>query len=379
MIYLDNAATTKADQDVIDSFVKVNQSLYFNPNSPHQAGLQAEQVLKQAKEEIDIALNLNHLYHIVFTSGATESNNMALKGIAYRKRETANEIITSVLEHPSVLEVMRYLEEKQGFKLKYVDVKSDGKIDTEHLKSLMSDKVGLVTCMYVNNIMGQIQPIQDIVNILKDYPRAHLHVDAVQALGKVSMDLNGVDSLSLSGHKFNGLKGQGLLIIKNIQNIEPVVHGGGQEYGLRSGTVNLPMAVSMVKSIKLTMGRLDEARRKLNKMNQSVRTFLEEFRGVYINSPKDSAPQIINVSFPGVKGEVLVNAFSKHGVMISTTSACSSKRGKLNEVLLAMGVPDARIEASIRISMGVHTTEEDIQRFKEVFEQVYEEVKELLK
>ena len=379
MIYLDNAATTKADQDVIDSFVKVNQSLYFNPNSPHQAGLQAEQVLKQAKEEIDIALNLNHLYHIVFTSGATESNNMALKGIAYRKRETANEIITSVLEHPSVLEVMRYLEEKQGFKLKYVDVKSDGKIDTEHLKSLMSDKVGLVTCMYVNNIMGQIQPIQDIVNILKDYPRAHLHVDAVQALGKVSMDLNGVDSLSLSGHKFNGLKGQGLLIIKNIQNIEPVVHGGGQEYGLRSGTVNLPMAVSMVKSIKLTMGRLDEARRKLNKMNQSVRTFLEEFRDVYINSPKDSAPQIINVSFPGVKGEVLVNAFSKHGVMISTTSACSSKRGKLNEVLLAMGVPDARIEGSIRISMGVHTTEEDIQRFKEVFEQVYEEVKELLK
>ena len=379
MIYLDNAATTKADQDVIDSFVKVNQSLYFNPNSPHQAGLQAEQVLKQAKEEIDSALNLNHLYHIVFTSGATESNNMALKGIAYRKRETANEIITSVLEHPSVLEVMRYLEEKQGFKLKYVDVKSDGKIDTEHLKSLMSDKVGLVTCMYVNNIMGQIQPIQDIVNILKDYPRAHLHVDAVQALGKVSMNLNGVDSLSLSGHKFNGLKGQGLLIIKNIQNIEPVVHGGGQEYGLRSGTVNLPMAVSMVKSIKLTMGRLDEASRKLIKMNQSVRTFLEEFRGVYINSPKDSAPQIINVSFPGVKGEVLVNAFSKHGVMISTTSACSSKRGKLNEVLLAMGVPDTRIEGSIRISMGVHTTEEDIQRFKEVFEQVYEEVKELLK
>lgn len=379
MIYLDNAATTKADQDVIDSFVKVNQSLYFNPNSPHQAGLQAEQVLKQAKEEIDSALNLNHLYHIVFTSGATESNNMALKGIAYRKRETANEIITSVLEHPSVLEVMRYLEEKQGFKLKYVDVKSDGKIDTEHLKSLMSDKVGLFTCMYVNNIMGQIQPIQDIVNILKDYPRAHLHVDAVQALGKVSMNLNGVDSLSLSGHKFNGLKGQGLLIIKNIQNIEPVVHGGGQEYGLRSGTVNLPMAVSMVKSIKLTMGRLDEASRKLNKMNQSVRTFLEEFRGVYINSPKDSAPQIINVSFPGVKGEVLVNAFSKHGVMISTTSACSSKRGKLNEVLLAMGVPDARIEGSIRISMGVHTTEEDIQRFKEVFEEVYEEVKELLK
>lgn len=379
MIYLDNAATTKADQEVIDSFVKVNQTLYFNPNSPHQAGLQAEQVLGQAKEEINSALNLNHLYNIIFTSGATESNNMALKGIAYKKRETANEIITSVLEHPSVLEVMRYLEERRGFKLKYVDVKSDGKIDTEHLKSLMSDRVGLVTCMYVNNIMGQIQPIQDIVDILKDYPRAHLHVDAVQALGKVPMNLNGIDSLSLSGHKFNGLKGQGLLIIKNIQNIEPVVHGGGQEYGLRSGTINLPMAVSMVKSIKLAMTRLDKVSHKLNKMNQLVRTYLDEFKGVYINSPEDSAPQIINVSFPGVKGEVLVNAFSKHGVMISTTSACSSKRGKLNEVLLAMGVFDSRIEGSIRISMGVHTTEEEIQAFKKVFEQVYEEVKELLK
>lgn len=309
MIYLDNAATTKADQDVIDSFVKVNQSLYFNPNSPHQAGLQAEQVLKQAKEEIDSVLNLNHLYHIVFTSGATESNNMALKGIAYRKRETANEIITSVLEHPSVLEVMRYLEEKQGFKLKYVDVKSDGKIDTEHLKSLMSDKVGLVTCMYVNNIMGQIQPIQDIVNILKDYPRAHLHVDAVQALGKVSMNLNGVDSLSLSGHKFNGLKGQGLLIIKNIQTIEPVVHGGGQEYGLRSGTVNLPMAVSMVKSIKLTMGRLDEASRKLIKMNQSVRTFLEDLEAFTLIPLRIVHPKLLMLAFQVLKVKCLLMLF----------------------------------------------------------------------
>ncbi|MEJ7410261.1 aminotransferase class V-fold PLP-dependent enzyme, partial [Staphylococcus epidermidis] len=139
------------------------------------------------------------------------SNNMALKGIAYRKKETANEIITSVLEHPSVLEVMRYLEEKQGFELKYINVKEDGTIDIDHLKSLMSDKVGLVTCMYVNNVMGQIQPIQDIADILKDYPRAHFHVDGVQALGKIPMNFNGIDSLSLSGHKFNGLKGQGLL------------------------------------------------------------------------------------------------------------------------------------------------------------------------
>ncbi len=379
MIYLDNAATTKADESVVDSFVKVNQTLYFNPNSPHQAGLQAEKLLVQAKEEINRTLDLAHQYEIIFTSGATESNNMALKGIAYRKKETANEIITSVLEHPSVLEVMRYLEEKQGFKLKYINVKEDGTIDIDHLKSLMSDKVGLVTCMYVNNVMGQIQPIQDIADILKDYPRAHFHVDGVQALGKIPMNFNGIDSLSLSGHKFNGLKGQGLLLIKNIQNIEPVIHGGGQEYGLRSGTVNLPMAISMVKAIKQAVQGTEETNRKLKLFNQAIVTFLKDFKGVYINSPENGAPHIINIGFPGVKGEVLVNAFSKHGVMVSTTSACSSKRGKLNEVLLAMGLSDSRIEGSIRISLGAQTSEADIQAFKDIFKMVYEEVKELLK
>ncbi|MCI2954101.1 cysteine desulfurase [Staphylococcus caprae] len=379
MIYLDNAATTKADESVVDSFVKVNQTLYFNPNSPNQAGLQAEKLLVQAKEEINRTLDLAHQYEIIFTSGATESNNMALKGIAYRKKETANEIITSVLEHPSVLEVMRYLEEKQGFKLKYINVKEDGTIDIDHLKSLMSDKVGLVTCMYVNNVMGQIQPIQDITDILKDYPRAHFHVDGVQALGKIPMNFNGIDSLSLSGHKFNGLKGQGLLLIKNIQNIEPVIHGGGQEYGLRSGTVNLPMAISMVKAIKQAVQGTEETNRKLKLFNQAIVTFLKDFKGVYINSPENGAPHIINIGFPGVKGEVLVNAFSKHGVMVSTTSACSSKRGKLNEVLLAMGLSDSRIEGSIRISLGAQTSEADIQAFKDIFKLVYEEVKELLK
>lgn len=304
---------------------------------------------------------------------------MALKGIAYRKKETANEIITSVLEHPSVLEVMRYLEEKQGFELKYINVKEDGTIDIDHLKSLMSDKVGLVTCMYVNNVMGQIQPIQDIADILKDYPRAHFHVDGVQALGKIPMNFNGIDSLSLSGHKFNGLKGQGLLLIKNIQNIEPVIHGGGQEYGLRSGTVNLPMAISMVKAIKQAVQGTEETNRKLKLFNQAIVTFLKDFKGVYINSPENGAPHIINIGFPGVKGEVLVNAFSKHGVMVSTTSACSSKRGKLNEVLLAMGLSDSRIEGSIRISLGAQTSEADIQTFKDIFKMVYEEVKELLK
>jgi cysteine desulfurase len=378
VIYFDNAATTKPHKDVLDSFNKVNETVYFNPNSPHKWGLQAEKVLLQAKERISSMLSIGQKTDVIFTSGATESNNIALKGIAYRKKQFANEIITSVLEHPSVLEVMRYLEE-DGFVLKYVDVNADGRVDIEHLASLMNDKVGLVSCMYVNNIMGQIQPIDEIVDILKDYPKAHLHVDAVQALGKVTMNLEGVNSVSFSGHKFNGLKGQGLLLIDNKDKLEPIVHGGGQEYGVRSGTVNLPMNVSLVKAITLAIDNLNERHQRLSDYNHELREFLKEFRGVYINSPLDCAPQILNIAFPGVKGEVLVNAFSKLDIMVSTTSACSSKRGKLNEVLMSMGLPDNKIEGSIRLSLGDMTTQEDIDQFKVKFETIYKEIKELLK
>ncbi|AYU55478.1 cysteine desulfurase family protein [Staphylococcus debuckii] len=378
MIYLDNAATTKPAQDVLDTFVKVNQDLYFNPNSPHQAGLQAEQLLQQAKVQIDRILGLENRYDIIFTSGATESNNMALKGAAYNRKPFADEIIVSVIEHASVLEVMRHLEE-EGFKLKYVNVTQEGKIDLEHLKALMSSNVGLVTCMQVNNITGQEQPIADIAKILNDYPKAHFHVDAVQAIGKVPLTFNRVDSMSFSGHKFNGLKGQGLLLARNIHNLEPVIHGGGQEYGLRSGTVNLPIDIAIVKALKQAVQQRDTLNSRLHQYNNELRTFLHAFRGVKINSPENSAPHILNVGFDGVKGEVLVNAFSKQNVMLSTTSACSSKRGHLNEVLLSMGVSESQIEGSIRISMGALTSEADIQGFKTAFEKVYEEMKELLK
>lgn len=380
MIYFDNAATTKPHKEVLDSFLKVNESVYFNPNSPHKMGIQGEKVLLQAKERINNIMSLNHKYDVIFTSGATESNNIALKGVAYRKKQFANEIITSVLEHPSVLEVMRHLEE-EGFKLKYVNVTSDGCIDMNHLATLMNDRVGLVTCMYVNNIMGQIQPVDKIVELLKNYPKAHLHVDAVQALGKIPMKFEGVNSLSFSGHKFNGLKGQGLLLIDNKEKLEPIVHGGGQEYGIRSGTVNLPIDVALVKAIDLAINPnlLDSRIQRLTSFNKELRTFLDNYKGVYINSPIDGAPQILNIAFPGVKGEVLVNAFSKFDIMVSTTSACSSKRGKLNEVLLAMDISDKRIEGSIRLSFGETTTQDEINEFKEKFENIYSEIKELLK
>ena len=378
MIYLDNAATTKPNQAVLDSFLKVSEKAYYNANSPHQMGLQSEKILLQAKSRVKEMLNLNNNTDVIFTSGATESNNIALKGIALRKKQFANVIITSVLEHPSVLEVMLYLE-TQGFILKYVNVTPNGQIDINHLEQLMTDNVGLVTCMYVNNVMGQIQPIKEIGSLLKQYPKAHFHVDGVQALGKIPMQLENVNSVSFSGHKFNGLKGQGILIIDNKEKIEPTVFGGGQEYGIRSGTVNLAMNVSLVKAMEIAIQNLNELNHRLSRYNKVIRESLSQYKGVYINSPENSAPHILNIAFPGVKGEVLVNAFSKLDIMVSTTSACSSKREKLNEVLLAMDIEDNRIEGSVRLSMGETTTEKDIEQFKDKFKLIYAQIKELLK
>lgn len=378
VIYFDNAATTMPDRDVLNTFVKVNETMYFNPSSPHKLGLQAEKLLAKSKFEIKRALGLADKWDMIFTSGATESNNIALKGVAYKKRAFANEIITSLLEHPSVLETVRALE-TEGFKVRYVNITPEGKIDLDHFESLLNSQVGLVTCMHVNNIMGQVQPIAEMAERIKAYPKIHFHVDAVQAIGKVPLQFEGVDSLSLSGHKFHGLKGQGILFLNNIHQLVPIVHGGGQEYQLRSGTVNLPMNIALVKAIRKAVEQQEQTAQHLRQVNSDIRECVSHYPGVTVHSPSSAAPHILNLGFPGVKGEVLVNAFSKYEVMLSTTSACSSRRDKLNEVLQAMRIPDKQIEGSIRLSFSSQTTRESVEQFKEIFSNVYDEIKEILK
>lgn len=376
MLYFDNAATTKPDPSVLSSFMKVNEKFFYNPNSPHEKGQEVERLLQNARDQIKSTLKLND-ETLIFTSGATESNNMALKGAAHQKKHFGRTIITSLLEHPSVLEVMRELE-REGFILKYVNVTAEGRIDIDHLKSLLTNDVILVTCMQVNNIMGQRQPIEAIVESLKPYPKVHFHVDAVQALGKWPIQMTGIDSLSLSGHKFNGLKGQGLLILKNLHQIYPIIQGGGQEFGLRSGTVNVASDVALAKAIRLAEDQREALIQTLSAFTTALREMIQDYPGVVINSPVDASPHILNLAFPGVRGEVLVNAFSKQGIMISTTSACSSKHSNVNEVLKAMNISVSRILGSIRLSFDRHTTMQDIETFKAAFHQVYREVEELL-
>ncbi|UEX90962.1 cysteine desulfurase family protein [Staphylococcus ratti] len=377
MLYFDNAATTRVQPEVLNSFMKVNQTFFYNPNSPHVKGSEAQRLLEEARAQIRQSLHLNE-ETIIFTSGATESNNMALKGAAYQKKPFGKTIITSVLEHPSVLEVMRQLE-TEGFKLKFVNVTDKGQIDLTHFESLLNSDVILVTCMQVNNIMGQIQPIREMSQLLSAYPKVHFHVDAVQALGKQPIVMQDIDSIAISGHKFNGLKGQGLLILKNAHALTPIIQGGGQEFGLRSGTVNLPSDVALAKAIRLAVSHQHVLIKGLKGVNMAIRNQLQQYPGIVVNSPEDASPHILNISFPGVRGEVLVNAFSKHDVMVSTTSACSSKHAKLNEVLSAMNIDSSNILGSIRLSFDRHTSMDDVNRFFEVLDIVYKEVEELLR
>lgn len=378
MIYLDNAATTKPNEDVIQSYIQMNTQYFFNPNSPHTAGVKIAHLIDKARDNIKQYLNLNDKFDIIFTSGATESNNIALQGMAQAKKRFGKTILTTKIEHPSVLETMRALEE-QGFNLQYINTLENGKLDITSLKKLLNDDVVLVTCMHVNNIMGQIQPIEEISNILKDYPKVHFHVDGVQGFGKVNLNINLVDSYSLSAHKFHGLKGSGILAFKQAKTIQPIIFGGGQEYGIRSGTVNAPVNIALTKAMRQMNAQMDSNIKLLTEKGKEIRQFIDQYEGVLINSPIDAAPYILNVSFPGVKGEVLVNAFSKYEIYLSTTSACSSKKSSHNETLKAMGLSNIIIEGSIRISIAPDLTNEQIEAFKDAFDKVYNEVKELLK
>ena len=378
MIYLDNAATTKPHEDVIKSYTQMNQHYFFNPNSPHGAGIKIAHLIDKAIKNIKELLNLNDKFDVIFTSGATESNNIALQGMAQTKKRFGNTILTTKMEHPSVLETMRALEE-QGFNLKYINTTADGKLDLNSLEKLLNDDVILVTCMHVNNIMGQVQPIEEISKMLEAYPKVHFHVDGVQGFGKIPLDINLMDSYSLSAHKFHGLKGSGILVLNQLRSIKPIIFGGGQEYGIRSGTVNAPVNVSLAKAMRFMQENCEQHRKVLYAKGSEIRSFIENYEGIVINSPTDAVPYILNISFPGVKGEVLVNAFSKFDIYLSTTSACSSKKSSHNETLKAMGMSNSRIEGSIRISITYDITEEQIETFKEAFNKVYIEVKELLK
>ena len=371
MIYLDNCATTKPYKEVLETFVEVNNNYYGNPASINKFGKTTNKLLDAARKQVADILKVEK-ETIYFTSCATESNNIAIIGSVEHKKDFGNRIIVSKIEHPSVLETYRELE-RRGFILDYLNVDSNGLIDLNHLKSLLTKETILLSVMHVNNVYGGVQPIKEIVELLKEYPKVHFHVDGVQGVLKKEINLSDIDSYSISAHKFHGIKGVGVLYLKSRRTVHNITFGGGQENGLRSGTVNVAGAVSLAKALRLSYERTPDVLKKHREFKKLIINELDSINHVVINSPLDDnyVDSIINISLPKIKGEAIVNSLNERGIMVSTTSACSSKTFHLNEALYARGLSKENIEGSIRVSFSYKTKLEEIKTFVKVFKEEY--------
>ena len=371
MIYLDNCATTKPYKEVLETFVEVNDNYYGNPASINKFGKTTNKLLDAARKQVADILKVKK-ETIYFTSCATESNNIAIIGSVEHKKDFGNRIIVSKIEHPSILETYRELE-RRGFILDYLNVDSNGLIDLNHLKSLLTKETILLSVMHVNNVYGGVQPIKEIVELLKEYPKVHFHVDGVQGVLKKEINLSDIDSYSISSHKFHGIKGVGVLYLKSRRTVHNITFGGGQENGLRSGTVNVAGAVSLAKALRLSYERTPDVLKKHREFKKLIINELDSINHVVINSPLDDnyVDSIINISLPKIKGEAIVNSLNERGIMVSTTSACSSKTFHLNEALYARGLSKENIEGSIRVSFSYKTKLEEIKTFVKVFKEEY--------
>lgn len=362
-VYLDNSATTRCLGSVTDIMVKAMREDYGNPSSLHTKGVEAERYIRGAKEFFARNMKVNEK-EIYFTSGGTESNNLALIGTAMANRRAGRHLITTSIEHPSVLNTMKYLEE-QGFAVTYLPVDGDGIVRTDALKEAMTDDTILVSVMYVNNEIGSVQPIEEISRIIKGNGRRTLfHVDAIQAYGKyhICPKRQGIDLLSVSGHKIHGPKGVGLLYVNEKVKIRPVLFGGEQQKGLRSGTENLPGIAGIAEAARSCYENLDEKTERLYTLKEQFVRGIEELPGTVVNgrTGRDSAPHIVSVSFREVRSEVLLHALEDVGVYVSAGSACSSNKPSISGTLLGIGVEKELLGSTLRFSFSFDTTKEEL-------------------
>ncbi|MHC0037349.1 cysteine desulfurase family protein [Pseudoneobacillus sp. C159] len=375
MIYFDNSATTKPYKEVIDSYVKVSTQFFANPSSLHRFGGQSETLLNQARNQLAHLLNIKPR-EVYFTSGGTESNNLAIKGTAMMYKNRGKHLITTAIEHPATQESMEQLK-SLGYEITYVPVNSEGQIHLEDLKKAIRDDTILVSMIHVNNEVGAIQPIQEVGALLKNYPKILFHVDHVQGVTKVPLDFHrcGIDLCSMSAHKFHGLKGNGLLYVREGVRISPLLTGGNQEWQLRSGTENVAGIVAMAKALRMSLQQMDKESTKLLQVKKFLLEELEKEKAIIVHTPNENgAPHIINFSVKGFKAEVFVHALEENEIYVSTTSACSSKIKSVSHTLLAMGVDEAIARSAIRISLSFENT---IDEAKEVIEAIRQTIQKL--
>ena len=360
-VYLDNSATTRCSERAKDLMVKVLMEDYGNPSSLHMKGVEAENYIKEEKE-------------ILFTSGGTESNNTALIGAALANKRAGNHIITTSIEHASVSAVTGYLEEL-GFRVTYLKVDADGIISLDELREAVCEDTILVSMMMVNNEIGAVEPIEEAIKVIKEKnPNTLVHVDAIQAYGKYRIFPKklGIDMLSVSGHKIHAPKGTGFLFIKDKTKVKPLIYGGGQQKGMRSGTENVPGVAALGEAAEEIYENFEE---KIDHLYQIKQRFVEgvlKIEGVSVNGKtgRDSAPQIVSVSIDGVRSEVMLHTLEDRKIYVSAGSACSSNKPSVSHTLTNIGLKGSLLDSTIRFSFSVHTTEEEIDYALEVMNEV---------
>lgn len=380
--YLDNSATTKALDEVISYMSDISKNIYGNPSSLHTFGFEAEKKIKEAKETIlDVLCDKDG--RLIFTSGGTESNNLAIVGYLRNKLKRNPQIITSKIEHPSVFEPISFLGEN-GADVCLVNVNSDGKIDLDELSNMVSEKTELVSLMLVNNEVGSVLDVQKASKIIKSKnPNAIFHVDAVQGFLKVPINVKkmGVDMLSVSAHKVCGPKGIGALYVKKGINLNPVVFGGHQEDNLRSGTQNVPAISGFSLATKILNENFDSDTSKMLAQKKKIIENLSSLPFCAVNSGfgEDFSPNIINVSFDKIRSEIMLHSLEKHGVFVSSGSACSSNKPAPSHVLLSMGLDRKRVDSAIRISLSSQNTNEEIDYAIDIIKKTATELYTILK
>lgn len=367
-VYLDNSATTRVFPEVAELMTKIMCEDYGNPSSLHLKGVQAENHLRHAKETMAKLLKVSEK-EILFTSGGTESDNMALMGCAFANRRRGNHLITTQIEHPAILQTMHYLE-TQGYRVTYLPVDSCGQISLEDLRRAMTPETILVSMMHTNNEIGALQPVAEAGALIKKMnPNTLFHVDAVQGFGKAKIypKKMGIDLLSISGHKIHGPKGIGVLYVGDRVKIQPILYGGGQQQNLRSGTDNVPGAAGMARAAELLYQHYEEDMERLQQCKKYFMDGVRKIDNVKINGllpgypdGEGTAPHIVSVSFAGVRSEVLLHALEEKGIYVSAGSACSAHKPQPSATLKAIGVEKSLLESTIRFSFSVYTTKEEL-------------------
>ncbi len=362
-VYLDNSATTCVFPEVAELMTKIMLKDYGNPSSMHFKGVQAEQYVKHAKEQIARLLKVNEK-EIIFTSGGTEADNLALIGAAMANRRNGMHLITTRIEHPAVLKTMEYLEQ-QGFRVTYLPVDRTGRVRVEDLqKSIRPDTI-LVSIMHTNNEIGAVEPVAEIGALIKKInPRTLFHVDAVQGFGKFRIYPKKmyIDLLSVSGHKIHGPKGIGFLYAGEKVKLHPVVHGGGQQGGIRSGTENVPAIAGLGLASFKIYETLEEDTERMYLLREKLIQGVADIGNIQVNGcpGREGAPHVVSISFRGVRSEVLLHALEDKGICVSAGSACAAKHPRPSETLKAIGVERSLLESTLRFSLSLFTTEEEI-------------------